>query len=548
MKKILSILLVLTLAASLFAAGEGESTDDGAVMGALVNPAGEFPIVDEMITLTVAVQNDPKIEDLNTNELTLEYEAKTNIKVDWVLLPWGGDALEQKINLMLATGSDLPDVFLNSGINNSKQLIYGVQQHIFQPLDDLINKYAPNLLTMINYREDIRDMITAPDGQIYAIPAIAEAYHTQVPQKMWMNGAFLDTLDLEVPTTTDELYTVLKAFKEQDPNGNGLQDEVPLTGGITGWGTKVVDFVMSAFIPSINEPNKRRWLVNDGVVSVPFNQPEWRDGLKYLNMLYEEGLLDPAAFTQSVQQLRKLTENPDAWIVGASTAGAPGGMSNSNSARSNQYVAVPPLTGPEGVKVAAYKPFGYNIGKFVITNACENPEAAIRWIDWFASAEGSLRARNGVKDRDWRWAEDGELGVNGEQGVYLRVLKFGKVQNTHWNKNTPDFYPDKLRNGMVSDAKDVENYLYDVTKESYIDFIPEEVWMPFFMTEAEAEEFAELDYLVPTFVTESYTRFITGDLDVDNDAQWNNYLEELDNIGLDRYVEITQSGYTRQYN
>ena len=52
--------------------------------------------------------------------------------------------------------------------------------------------------------------------------------------KIWINQTWLDNLGLDVPTTTEELYTVLKAFKENDPNGNGIQDEYPLVGG-TGW-------------------------------------------------------------------------------------------------------------------------------------------------------------------------------------------------------------------------------------------------------------------------------------------------------------------------
>lgn len=547
MKKLLIVLLMLSIALSAAAQANKETGPAAAVMGEKVNPPGVFPIVDEKITLTIAVQNDPKIENLFTNELTLEYEAMTNIHIEWVMLPYGGQPLEQKINLMLATGTDLPDVFLNADISNSKQLIYGSQQKVFIPLNKLIEQYAPNIMNMIDYRKEIRSMITAPDGSIYAIPAIAEAYHTKVGQKLWMNGAFLKTLGLKVPQTIDEFTTVLRAFRDRDPNGNGLKDEIPLTGAITGWGTNMVDFVMSAFIPSFNNPENRRWIIENGVVSVPYNQPQWREGLKYLNMLYKEGLLDPAAFTQNVNQLRKLTENPKAWVVGAATAGAVSGMSNANSERSNQYVAVPPLAGPSGLKTAAYRPFEYDIGKFVITNTCENPAAAMRWIDWFASKDGSLRVRNGVLGRDWRWAEEGESGINGEQGVYLRILKFGNIQNVHWNKNTPDFYPDKLRNGMVSDELDIENYLYDVTRDLYIDHIPQEVWMPFFMSEADAEEFAELDYLLPNFVIESYTRFITGDLDIHNDVNWNKYLKELAVMGLKRYIEITQNGYTSQY-
>lgn len=78
--------------------------------------------------------------------------------------------------------------------------------------------------------------ITAPDGNIYALPSINDCYHCSMAQKMWIYKPWLDKLGLDVPTTTDELYTVLKAFKDKDPNGNGKADEVPLTGAPRGSG------------------------------------------------------------------------------------------------------------------------------------------------------------------------------------------------------------------------------------------------------------------------------------------------------------------------
>lgn len=537
----------VTASAAVFFAGcGGGSEKEVKARVPIVTPAGTYPIVEEPIILRIAVPQDPKIENLETNELTLEYEELTGIKVEWEILPQGGDALEQKKNLLLAARADLPDVFLNAEILNVKQTVYGMDQGVFISLSDLIDEYAPNIKAMIDHRPEIRKMVTAPDGNIYAVPAISEGYHLQTPVRLWMNGAWLDKLGLEIPETLDEMYTVLKAFKDRDPNGNGIADEVPLTGAVTGWGTRIVDYFMLPHVYSLSE-NKERWAIEDGRVFSPYVDEGWREGLRYLNRLYNDGLLDPAAFTQNVNQLRALTENPDAWIVGAATAGAPGGMSNSNSDRSKQYVAVGPLTGPQGVRRSAYKPFAYNLGKFVITQACEYPEAAIRWVDWFASRDGSLRARNGVENRDWRWAESGELGVNRQQGVYARILKFGKVQNVHWNKNVPDFYPDELRNGMVSDENDPEAYLYRITKELYIDHIPEEVMLPFFMTAEESEEYDELRYLINQYGEETYARFIIGDLDINSDDDWNSYLAEMENLGLERYTEIARKGYTAQY-
>ncbi len=352
-----------------------------------------------------------------------------------------------------------------------------------------------------------------------------------------------------MPTTTEEYKAVLKAFKDKDPNGNGKPDEIPLTGAITGWGTKVVDFFMCSFIYSrqADTAKNHRWILEDGVVSVPYNTDEWREGLKYMNSLYEQGLFDPSAFSQDQAQLKQVVMFDEAALVGSVTGGAPGAISKHNSERSNGYVAVPPLKGPEGAQWAGYAPVLIKTGKFSISSQAKNPEVAIRWMDYFFTEEGSLRSRSGVEGRDWRYAKEGELGVNDEQGVYFRMLTFGKVQNAHWNKNVPIFFHDKLRNGLVIDEGTAEKMLYDITKDNYAEYWPKEVMKPFFMDEAQAEEYAEYDYLIKTFVEESYAKFILGKTDINNDKDWAAYLNELDNMGLQRYIEIAQEGYSAQY-
>ncbi len=77
-----------------------------------------------------------------------------------------------------------------------------------------------------------KDLITAPDGNIYALPQVNECYHCMYQQRMWIYKPWLDKLGLKMPTTTDEFYEVLKAFKTKDPNGNGKADEIPLSGSI----------------------------------------------------------------------------------------------------------------------------------------------------------------------------------------------------------------------------------------------------------------------------------------------------------------------------
>lgn len=199
-------------------------------------PDGMFPLAEEQTTLRVAIRGQAQVEDYNTNAFTQWYEDQTNVQVEWVVLPANDDEALQKLNLMLSSG-DIPDVIMGFyNITPALLQLYG-QQGIFLPLNDLIEQHGTNVKNAFAQYPLAQQAITAPDGQIYGLPEINDCYHCSVAQKLWIYQPWLDALGLDVPTTTEEYYQVLKAFKEQDPNGNGQADEVPLSAATDGWNT-----------------------------------------------------------------------------------------------------------------------------------------------------------------------------------------------------------------------------------------------------------------------------------------------------------------------
>ena len=243
-------------------------------------------------------------------------------------------------------------------------------------------------------------------------------------QKLWIYQPWLDALGLEMPQTTEEFEQVLLAFKEQDPNGNGEADEIPLstTIDVEGWQNGPLDlFFMNSFLYNPGEDATGPWLIlQDGQVTPVYNTPEWKEGLKYLHRLYAQGLIDPQSFTQDVDGLQRLGNNPDEVILGAAPSGWWTTSSPSTRAcritRWTDYVAVPPLEGPEGVRYAAWDP-ATDDPAAVITSACKDPALAVRWIDTLYWQEATLRSDDGVLGEDWRWAEEGETDVDGEQAA-----------------------------------------------------------------------------------------------------------------------------------
>ncbi|MEG2381508.1 MAG: extracellular solute-binding protein, partial [Oscillospiraceae bacterium] len=346
--------------------------------------------------LSVFTSESPYVENLDTNEFTKWYQEKTNIEIEWQISKGN---LEKEKELLFSNGN-YPDVIFNADITRADQLLYG-EQGILLDLAELIDKNTIYLKEIFKNRPDIKNDITAPDGKIYGLPQINEVYHTQYPAKMWVYKPWLDTLGLKEPQTTEEFYQMLKAFKEKDPNCNGLADEIPFasTGSLGENGYD--EFLLNSFV--YTRSNRLRML--NGKVDFIGDDEEYREGLRYLNRLFKEGLLYNNSLLDDRKALTKIGENPEP-ILGSATALWYGMFTEvgNDSKRHSDYIAISPLIGPKGVRqTPKYSHEGLG-SQFSITNNCENPEVAIKWIDWFYSMEGTLTSQYGFKDDGWRMA------------------------------------------------------------------------------------------------------------------------------------------------
>lgn len=131
-----------------------------------------------------------------------------------------GDVLQRlgrTKSIMLASGT-LPEVILGDQSFSDSDIVNNLSY--FRPLDDYIDKYMPNLKAAMQETPEMKQISTFPDGKIYSLPARLPSRPITAQQPV-INKAWLDKLGLKAPETIDDLYNVLKAFKEQDPNGNG---------------------------------------------------------------------------------------------------------------------------------------------------------------------------------------------------------------------------------------------------------------------------------------------------------------------------------------
>jgi len=531
--------------AAVFAVAAGLAT---ATAATAVTPAGTLPIVKTPVTITAYAMLAPWIMDLKTNDATKELEKRTGIHLDITIVPGEGSNINERRNLMLASG-DYPEIFMSGNFNNADVLQYGMDQKIFQPINTLIEKYGVNVKKAYAYYPSLRADLTAPDGNIYGLPNINDCYHCTYSQKAWINDDWLRKVGMKMPTTTDEFAAVLKAFKGKDPNGHG--DEIPLMGSINSWQNPVQNFLLSAFAYANGSDNIA---VKNGKLSFSPAQSEWRDGLRYIHQLYADGLIYPASFTQSREQAQQIGDNPDHEILGAFTAGHLGMYMRIEDTyeRPKHWEALAPLKGPKGVQYAAtYQ--GFSGAWFVITNKCKNPEAAFRLADYLYSEDGTLLMDFGLEGKNWKKAGPNDKGLDGQPAKWTDIrgsAGHGNVYNTDWGQEALTLRTATYRAAWTAnqDLLSVAGYelrLYKESKTKYAPSAPKEWFTPVFLNPKQIEEAAQMQTNITDFVNRSTVQFIVGEKDLDKD--WDAYVAQLKNLNLDKYIQMNQDAYSAKF-
>ena len=211
------------------------------------------------------------------------YKNLTGVGIYQPYVEWnGGTTYQEQLNLRIAAG-EMPDVFLPVNGMETDLITSGA----LLDLTDLLPEYAPKLWELIP--EEVWNAIKANDptgeGKIYYVPNVYDyGRNGGMIRKDW-----LDNLGLEIPTTQEEFVEVLRAFKNDDPNGNGIQDEIPTGGRAEArWMGQLFSMYGVAMWEGYPE-----WDIYDGELTYAGVTQNMKDALAFIASLYAEGLLDP---------------------------------------------------------------------------------------------------------------------------------------------------------------------------------------------------------------------------------------------------------------
>lgn len=347
------------------------------------SPSPAAPTVPPTVTIlmkraTEFPEDNPVIEEIRK-------QTGVNVQVESVVTADYGN----RLNTLIVSGN-APDIFEVSKATLKEMAENGV----IMPLDDVLASDGANML------ENKGEYMKGPakiDGQIYGIPYGWFPGNALALRKDW-----LDRLGLEVPTTLEEYENVLRAFVNDDPDGNGLNDTIGL--GLTFGANQTWTHLFTAF----GVPFTRQALV-DGKVVPWMLAPGYLDAVKYINKLYKEGLIDPEfATVPALQSYEKLWNGK----MGAYNFNADGITQNWLP----RYVEEPKpefvytvIKGPNG-EGGYLKPVVEDSAPYtVISSKAKNPEAAMKVLDFLVSEEGYTLTWAGLEGVQYEWNDKGEF-------------------------------------------------------------------------------------------------------------------------------------------
>lgn len=342
--------------------------------------------------------NDPADNSFWSKWITENALKDINVKVTWVALPRNTNV--EKYNLLLASG-EAPDILFSYDFPVISAW-YG-RGALMEIPKSLLDQYGQNLTKFIP--QSVRNF-GIMDGKQYTIPGkrINSYYFMSYIRQDW-----LKKLKLPLPTSNEQQYQVLKAFKK---NNLGGAETIPLGLSLTD----VKSCVGNYSFRQSNIPEEELAMYSDVRVAALTWAPE-KARLKYFNKLFSEGLVSPE-FALDVEGHKRDTAfmNGQVGIMGTMLSKNPPILQTLVSNVPSALVAtVPAFTTDFGGKPQGrgYWDFGMVNG---INSKCKNPEAVIKYLDWMSKPEVLSVLQNGIEGKNYTVVNGKKVPVKDYKG------------------------------------------------------------------------------------------------------------------------------------
>ena len=531
---------------------------------------GSLPIVTDGYKLVFGMRPDYRVSDLNDNPLTKWLEEQTGIDLEMYTFAGTASDAATQVNLMMTGGEKLPDIIRLTGFSESLKSEHVREGNIVNLAGYMMTDapyFTQAMKTSYGEGKEYRKMIeyyigrsSDPEsGYIYNFPQIYDQTTLAVNTQVMINVDWLGKLNLQKPTNINELYDVLVAFRDKDPNGNGIKDEIPLVGTARALYRGIDLWLINAFVQYNQTIGGLQ--VKDGKVFCAGTTDAYREALKFMKKLMDEGLLYQGIFTLGHTELKSLL-NPapgKPQVVGIAASWISSDWLSNNDAIFS-YEPTPALA-DAGFGMGGYGMFDpdtqYNY--VMVTSSCERPEVAVRLLDFMTSKEAFLRQRWGEKGVQWDYIENTQYAGKGEGmghmggDAHIVLLGDSAATNCRWfhqmTFNAQDVWQYYLDPAEAETSILMKNRLCMQQNIQYQEAagMPEESFEFWTFTEDEWEIYSENDTAIYGYINRARAEFCTGIRNPESDTDWQIYLEDLATLKLQEcWLDTAQASYDRQ--
>lgn len=532
----------------------GQESEEPSTSDSYYNETG-YPICDEPITITVSgVQGSSP--DWNNTLLVKVVEEKLGIKLECA--PISSDAWANQYALMLSTG-EMPDLVIY-GCMDKAQVNADGEDGYWLDLNEYMD-LMPNLQAFMEEYPSFATNQKTADGKIYSLGRIAPSRVNNIYSQIYYDKTLTDAAGVGEIKTVDDFYEALKLVKEAYP------DKKPLACTFDAEPAYKIDHILRAAF-GVESGDNTGLLVADenGKVSYADISDNYREYLKYMNKLAEEGLLDTEAFMVTTDEYYANIEAGKYVFYSAAsmemTAEDNAAVAAGDYSVQEKYEMIYGLTSDYQEEVTYLVNNGVLSMALIFVNAeTEYPEAICRLIDFFASEEGQLLSVYGVENESFEYVDDGygnqvidqekfwdsenyeSIGTWANQEIVINqgfTLSWGF--GNMYLENAPE---DVLREiasdpsaGDYFSARELVEFEEDVEREL-------ETMLPLVLTSEENDKVATIQTDIINYLKTMKASFIMGEKDPYDDAVWEEYVNQVYAMGYEQLMDVQQAAYDR---
>lgn len=462
------------------------------------------------------------VQSVGDMEVYQKIEEKTGVHIEFISPP---TADTQQAFVTLVASSNMPDIIQHEYfVDYPGGPDKAIEDGVYLRLNELMDQYAPNYLEAISDPSVYKQAVT-DEGNLWCFSMIdtvvQEAYTGPMYRKDW-----LEKVNMEVPTTIDEVHDVLTAFKEK------LGVQAPLLFPQNGYdGSSYM--LISAYGVSHTYYN------DGGTVKFGPIEDGYREYLETMKQWYSEGLIDQEFPTKSDQTAEITTDKAGMWV---GNFWSPETWKSQSVSSDVFEVVAGPYPTLSGDGKVAFKETNYAVqqNNTAITTACKTPEIAAKWLDYKYSEEGYLLCNFGTEGEGYTMI-DGEPEYTDffTENKNPRGYEYFNAQYYYLMGKGP--YLRLWSREMFSYTEDAWDMLYTWEESSTGEaMIPNALTM----TPEEGEAFNVISSDVATYVAQQTVAFITGQQEL-NDENWNKFIDTLKSQGIEEAISYKQAAFDR---